>query len=159
VEAHGARLLGLERRTVSTEKKYVDCERTVVDFGNQLESKLAVLGTLVQEYGHLQQRLESVENLLRNRNLWVLRLPPGPRGEVPKQEWENLEEWQRELYKNVLRGNSESLISLDYAVSKPDLLSRLQREVPCGEVALGEREIPVEFILGDNACVLLSPGR
>uniref|UniRef100_A0A8B9T5R1 KRAB domain-containing protein n=1 Tax=Anas platyrhynchos TaxID=8839 RepID=A0A8B9T5R1_ANAPL len=158
LEAHGARLLGLERRTGKAEKKSVDCQRTVVDFGKRLESKLALLGTLVQEYGHLQQRLESVENLLRNGNLWVLRLPPDPRGEVPKApegfnssaagfsepEWENLEEWQRELYRNVLRGSGESLISLDYAVSKPDLLSRLQREVRCDEVDLGEREIRVE---------------
>lgn len=158
LEAHGARLLGLERRTGKAEKKSVDCQRTVVDFGKRLESKLALLGTLVQEYGHLQQRLESVENLLRNGNLWVLRLPPAPRGEVPKApegfdssaagfsepEWENLEEWQRELYRNVLRGSGESLISLDYAVSKPDLLSRLQREVRCDEVDLGEREIRVE---------------
>ncbi|XP_068529184.1 zinc finger protein 777-like isoform X2 [Anas acuta] len=158
LEAHGARLLGLERRTGKAEKKSLDCQRTVVDFGKRLESKLALLGTLVQEYGHLQQRLESVENLLRNGNLWVLRLPPAPRGEVPKApegfgssaagfsepEWENLEEWQKELYRNVLRGSGESLISLDYAVSKPDLLSRLQREVRCDEVDLGEREIPLE---------------
>uniref|UniRef100_A0A663FFN8 KRAB domain-containing protein n=1 Tax=Aquila chrysaetos chrysaetos TaxID=223781 RepID=A0A663FFN8_AQUCH len=135
VDAHAERLLNLERRTATTEKKYFDCEKTVVDFGNQLESKLAVLGTLIQEYGQLQKRLENMENLLKNKNFWILQLPPGD--EVPK-EWENLEEWQRELYKNVLRGKNESLISLDYVISKPDFLSQLQRgEAPCN----GDKEV------------------
>ena len=76
MESHGCQLQSLERQTETAGKKLADCERTAVEFENQLEGKWAVLGTLLQEYGLLQRRLENMENLLRNGNFWVPRLPP-----------------------------------------------------------------------------------
>uniref|UniRef100_A0A8C6XN25 KRAB domain-containing protein n=1 Tax=Naja naja TaxID=35670 RepID=A0A8C6XN25_NAJNA len=55
------------------------------------------------------------------------------------------EEWQRELYRTVLRSNYDVLVSLDHSISKPDILSQMDQgeEVRMEESeVLENREIP-----------------
>uniref|UniRef100_A0A8D2L3K6 KRAB domain-containing protein n=1 Tax=Varanus komodoensis TaxID=61221 RepID=A0A8D2L3K6_VARKO len=152
VDAVAVRLLSLEGRTGAVEKKVSECERSEVELGAPPEGRWAALGTLVQGYGQLQRRLESMENLLKNRNFWILRFPPGAGGDAPK-EWERLEAWQKQLHASVAKGGYEHLISLDYAIAKPEILSQIERgEHPCahGEHDSPAREHPGERCLGEG---------
>ncbi|NXB77824.1 ZNF10 protein, partial [Donacobius atricapilla] len=45
-----------------------------------------------------------------------------------QQEWASLDQGQKEMYRSVMEGNNEMLMSLYCALSKPELLLQLERE-------------------------------
>ncbi|NXS34930.1 ZN182 protein, partial [Pomatostomus ruficeps] len=73
----------------------------------------------------LERRMERAEAALRLNGVPVLFEDVAVR--FSRQEWASLDEEQRELYRSVMEGNYEMLVSLYCALSKPELLLRLER--------------------------------
>ncbi|XP_051058927.1 zinc finger protein 398 [Phodopus roborovskii] len=153
-ESQVVHLQSLEIRTGSAEKRLADCEKTAMELSSQLEGKWAVLGTLLQEYGLLQRRLENLENQMQNRNSWVPRLPTSSKDEAPKvsvtteavagcfpeQQEGSPEDWQKELCKHVAKESHEVLGSLETGQleSAPSVLSWIKQEEEAHENSLRE---------------------
>ncbi|XP_042129090.1 zinc finger protein 398-like isoform X4 [Peromyscus maniculatus bairdii] len=153
-ESQAVHLQSLEIRTGSAEKKLADFERTAMELSSQLEGKWAVLGTLLQEYGLLQRRLENLESQMQNRNSWVLRLPPSSKDEAPKvsmtteevagcfpeQQEGSPEDWQKELCTHGAKESREVLGSLETGQleSVPSVLPWIKQEEEAYEKSLRE---------------------
>ncbi|NXM68529.1 ZN398 protein, partial [Serilophus lunatus] len=81
----------------------------------------------------LERRMERAEAALRDRTRAGLRLHAVPlcfedvAVRFSRQEWASLDEGQKELYRSVMEGNYDMLVSLYCALSKPELLSSLER--------------------------------
>ncbi|CAH2281700.1 flocculation FLO11-like [Pelobates cultripes] len=50
------------------------------------------------------------------------------------EQWQNLEEFQKKIYKELIKEIYETMISLGYRIPKPEIVSRIERgEEPCSE--------------------------
>ncbi|KAM4015851.1 zinc finger protein 90-like isoform 2-T2 [Anomaloglossus baeobatrachus] len=72
-----------------------------------------------------------------------------------EEQWSRLEQWQKDVYKNVMRDIHEALVTLGYAITNPDVLFNIKKQdqscirIDCSS---GERkEIPV----GDHPDILI----
>lgn len=81
VEAQALRLLSLEGRAETAEKKMSELEKAVLEVGGQLERRWAALTALLQESA---RRLEHVERQLRHRACWAPRHGLGGGGDEPQ---------------------------------------------------------------------------
>ncbi|NXR70014.1 ZNF12 protein, partial [Rhadina sibilatrix] len=74
----------------------------------------------------LERRMERAEAALRLHGVPMLFEDVAVR--FSRQEWASLDEGQKEMYRSVMEGNYEMLMSLYCALSKPELLLQLERE-------------------------------
>ncbi|XP_068001869.1 zinc finger protein 777-like isoform X2 [Melanerpes formicivorus] len=82
----------------------------------------------------LEQRLERAEAALRSGHPWRPRIPAVPMSfeevavRFSRQEWAELDDEQRDLYRSVMEDNYQMLMSLYCDLSKPDLIAQMEGE-------------------------------
>ncbi|XP_064301326.1 zinc finger protein 777-like [Phalacrocorax carbo] len=133
VESQALRLLSLEGRAETAERKVTGLEKAVLDVGSRLERGWAALAALLRENS---RRLRHVERQLQHRGDPA----PGIAGgggepQVPavceddaasllEQEWGSADSRQKELYRIAMKADYEAVVSLGPgdASTKPTLL-------------------------------------